>query len=64
MITEVEAVRELFTNFKNRTIYADRAYADAGLQLLAKANGMVILIPYNWKRGEKNSRLNYNKEIL
>lgn len=48
LITE-EAVRELFTSFKNRTIYADRAYADAGLKSL----GTVILTPYNRKRGEK-----------
>lgn len=35
----LEAVRELFTRFKNKKIYDDRAYTDVGLQLLVKANG-------------------------
>lgn len=52
-VHDLEAVRELFTSFKNRKIYADRAYADAGLQSLAKANGTVILTPYKRKRGKK-----------
>ena len=52
-VHDLEAVRELFTSFRNRKIYADRAYADAQLQSLAKANGTVILTPYKRKRGEK-----------
>lgn len=52
-VHDLEAVRELFTSFKNRKIYADRAYADAGLKSLAKVNGTVILTPYKRKRGEK-----------
>ena len=52
-VHDLEAVRELFASFRNRKIYADRAYADAQLQSLAKANGTVILTPYKRKRGEK-----------
>lgn len=52
-VHDLEAVRELFLNFENRKIYADRAYADSGVQTLAKANGTVILTPYKRKRGEK-----------
>lgn len=50
---DLEAVRELFLNLENRTIYADRAYADSELKSLAKANGTLILTPYKRKRGEK-----------
>ena len=52
-VHDLEAVRELFLNFKNRKIYADRAYADTKLQELAKSNGTIILTPYKRKRGEK-----------
>ena len=52
-VHDLEAVRELFLNFENRKIYADRAYADSSLQSLANANGTVILTPYKRKRGEK-----------
>lgn len=49
----MEEVRELFLNFENRKIYADRAYSDFELNTLANANGTVILTPYKRKRGEK-----------
>ena len=52
-VHDLEAVREIFLNLENRTIYADRAYADLELQSLAKANGTFILTPYKRKRGEK-----------
>lgn len=52
-VHDLEAVKELFLNFENRKIYADRAYSDFELNTLANANGTVILTPYKRKRGEK-----------
>lgn len=52
-VHDLETVKELFLNFENRKIYADRAYSDFELNTLANANGMVILTPYKRKRGEK-----------
>lgn len=47
-VHDLEAVRKIFLNLENRTIYADSEF-----QSLAKANGTYILTPYKRKRKEK-----------
>lgn len=49
---DLQAVREIISNFENRNIYADKAYIDSDVNTLANANGTVIRTPIKKKRGQ------------
>jgi hypothetical protein len=49
----LQAVRDIISKFKNRNIYADKAYIDSNVTTLANANGTVIHTPIKKKCGQE-----------
>jgi len=39
-VCNLEAMREIFLNFENRTVYSDRVYVDSEMQSLATSTTM------------------------